>query len=465
MRPYAKCTLLLGAAIIATSAAALPADVAERAEHRALSFVAEMSRLMSSSWTTGASRTPKAAMTSQVAVEEPVTKPAKPGRKPRAAPQPPATVVVTSRRYPSYMPMTGLLPPKHEFYVLCEESIEAGREVLTDGKKLPWGNYSGGGVEMVYEARADDGSPCVYNFAPWTPTMGSGRNAWPSGSQFHWKSSERGVRVTFRTDSDWATLRFRPGKSEGKRFHFEVTDFDLDFHGAIQPHGALWLESYPTASEGGLSSLVVRNSRVTGGKNALFVPSGASMLYVEDSEIGRNVGRHVDQQHPVYLNGTLVAHFKDTLVFGDHAVPSAGGHILKLKSALRLLENVTLDNGGGLAVPTDRPLADFSGHGWTWSENLNLIRRASPGSTRPTMVDVRRDRYLSGRMKGPWPDAKGFTMPTELGDCSGDVADQVYLHVFKDTVTSSEVKEPNVFRMAGLVDVEFEGIHPRTSHA
>ncbi len=363
------------------------------------------------------------------------------------------------------MPVADLIAPVLTANVLCDESIAAGKEVLAGGSDLPSNDYSRGGVHMIYEARDDAGKPCVYPFVPWMPRPGSGKNAWETGSQFVWRSSEAGTRVTFKSDSQWAAMNFKTGQSDGKRYHMEVVDLDLDFTGSVQPSGALWFQSYPDGASGGLSSLVIRNSRITGGKNALFAPSGAIMIYAEDSEIGRNLGINIDQEHAIYLNGVLTSHFKDTLIFGQRASSGAGGHILKAKSAVRILENVTLDNGGGVLDPTNRPLGDFSGFGWTWSDGLNLIRRAPTGDYRPVLVDMRRDYYFGKRLNLPWSTAAGWEMPTAPGDCSGNVANDVYLHVFRDTVVNSEVSEESVFRMSGVVDIKHSGIHGKTSHA
>ena len=391
-----------------------------------------------------------------------------PGPVPAPVPTPaPAPAPQPIGDYPFYMPMGDLLPFKHERLVLCEESNAVGDEVFADG--LGWyangQGYSQGGVHHTFEARDDNGQPCVYNFAPSLPRPGGGGNAWESGSQFRLDSSEPGTRVRFSTDDEWATVTLNAGPNDGKRIHLEIVDLDLDFTGNVQPSGSVWFQAYPSASSGGLASLVIRNSRITGGKNALFSPSGAIMIFVENSDIGRNLGRNIDQEHSVYLNGTLTAHFRDSLIFGQRASSGAGGHILKAKSAIRILENVTLDNGGGVLDPTNRPLADFSSWGWTWSDGLNLVRRQPSGAYRPALVDIRRDQYFGKRLDLPWPTAEGWTLGMEPGDCDTPMPlSSMYLHVFQNTAVESEIPEDSVFRMNGAVETAFEGIHARTAY-
>ena len=368
--------------------------------------------------------------------------------------------------YPHYMPVDTLLAPVLTINVLCDESIAAGDEVVAAGNKIPANGYSGGGVHLIYEAKNDQGDQCVYPFGPWSPKKGVGSNDWPSGSQFVWRSSEPGEQVKFQSDNQWASLNFNPGASDGQRYHMEVIDFDLDYTANVQPSGSIWFQHYPSASSGGLGTLVIRNSRVVGGKNALFAPSGSTMIYVEDSEIGRNVGEHYDQHHAIYINGILSAHFKDTLVFGQNGSIAASGHQLKVKSALRIFENVTLDNGGGRGKTSDRALADLSSFGWTWSENLHLIRRQPDGKRLGyvPLVDMRRDKYVGGdKMNVPYADASEWEMPVDPGEC--DLPwDDLYVHVFRSTAVKSVLEEDGVFMMSGVVDTKYDGIHPKSPY-
>lgn len=352
--------------------------------------------------------------------------------------------------YPFYMDMTGLRPPEVVLHVRCDESIAAGKHVFADGEKAPWNNYSKGGVEIVYQAFDDTGAPCVYPFAPWTPTRGGGANEWPDGSQFIYRSAVPGHRVTFRSDSQWAKMHFKPYKFDDRRFHFEISDIELDFPGAVNAMGALHLEAVPTQEA--LLTAVVRRSRLTGGRNALFAPSGQTMVYVEDSQIGINVGDSVEQEHAIYLNGLLSAHFVDSTVFGQKAKGIYGGHQLKNKSYLTILENVTLDNSGGTADPSNRPLYDGSAWGFTWASGLELVRQQTSGATREMLIDLRRDHYQTySGAQVPWDNAAGWEMPSD--DCSGDVAGEVYLHVFHDTKVDSFQAEEDVLRIDGAFDM------------
>ena len=350
--------------------------------------------------------------------------------------------------------MSGLLAPKHVLHVLCDESVAAGEEVLAEGEKLPWNSYSAGGVEMIYEAKNDAGEACVYNFAPWHPRKGSGKNAWPSGSQFIYRSSEPGTQVTFRTKSDWSSLSIKAGPHDGKRYHYEVKDVALDFPEAGQPMGALHLEAFADPASGGLMTAVLRRVSIRGGKNALFLPGGATMLYIEDSDIGGNIGGHVDQQHSTYINGIISTHMVNTKWWGQRASGAYGGHQLKDKAYLRIYEDVSVTNVPDQGDPSTMPLNDITAFGFTWSKGLKLDRvkpNSSERRTRDALVDIRTSLLYTPAEQIPYAPGlndSDWTMPMARGEAIPDgLAQNVYLHVFHDTEVNSYREEPYVFRL------------------
>lgn len=380
-----------------------------------------------------------------------------PEPEPEPAPLPEPAPVTRADGLPFYFPPTDdLLPPTRTLHVRCDESIAAGKNVLAEGESFPWERYSRGGIEMIYEARDDAGEPCVYPFTPWTPRIGAGANDWPDGSQFIWRSDEPGTQVTFRHDGEWARLAFQPWTVTG-RMHVELSDIAIDFPKAVQAMGALHLEAVP--KDEGLLTVVIRRSNLTGGKNPLFIPSGRTMVYIEDSEIGANVGTNVDQEHGTYINGILSLHAVDSTWFGQKASGSFGGHQLKNYAYLTILENVTLDNGGGRGAASNRPLYDGSSYGFTWVDGLTLIRRSTE-DPRDTLVDLRPAHYHKGRERGrneadgevelPWLKVGDWRMPED--DCPTSAVDQVYLHVFRDVDVESFRREPHAVLMQSVYE-------------
>lgn len=360
--------------------------------------------------------------------------------------------------YPFYMDMEGLLPPRITLHVRCDESMAAGKHVLAEGEKFPWSGYSRGGIELVYQAFDDTGAPCVYPFAPWSPTRGPGDNDWPDGSQFIYRSAVPGHRVVFRSEGEWARLHFKPWSLNERRFHFEMRDIELDFRKAVQAMGALHLEAVPDQTS--LLSVVIRRSRLTGAKNAMFIPSGRTMVYIEDSQIGANVGTNVDQEHSTYVNGILSFHAVDSIWFGQKASGSYGGHQLKNYSYLTVLEDVTLDSGGGKGAASNRPLYDGSSYGFTWMNGLTLVRQEAE-QPREALIDLRDGHYHKGRKRGrneadgvvelPWLKVDDWRMPVS-DPCSTEAINQTYLHVFRDVTVESFRQEPFVARLNGVYD-------------
>jgi hypothetical protein len=298
-----------------------------------------------------------------------------------------------------------------------------------------------GGYEFVYEARDGAGQPCVYPFAPYQPDI-TGNLA---GTQYIFRSSIPGERVTFRTGNEWATINMRAHEMGRNRIHFEMRDIELDFPGAIQPMGALHLETYGGAKPG-LFTAVVRRSRIFGGKNAIFAPGGETMLYIEDSDITGNVGTNADQEHSTYINGTLVSHFRNVSWRGQQGWSNvASGHQIKDKAYLRIYENVTVSNAPGRGSPSAMPLIDASAFGFTWSNNLQVQRVRPLQEPRDALVDLRSEILYGNPEHYPWPviATPDWRMPSAaLG-----ALDQVYLSVFFNTSVASFRPEPYVFAL------------------
>jgi hypothetical protein len=344
-------------------------------------------------------------------------------------------------RYPFYMPMGGLRPPAIRLRIRCDASRAAGKEVYDgrDGASL-YGRAEGG-FEFVYDALDRAGQPCVYPFAPWLPQIVGSLQ----GTQYILRSSIPGRQITFRSADQWATVDLRLLDFGAQRVHFEMRDVALDFPGAIQPMGALHLEAFGGVRPG-LFTAVVRRSRIYGGKNAIFVPAGQTMLYIEDSDIAGNVGTNVDQEHTTYINGTLVSHFRNSSWHGQRALQNiASGHQLKDKAYLRIYENVTVSNQPTGSTPSAMPLIDASAYGFTWSDNLHLRRVAPAQAPREGLVDLRSEIIYGAPANYPWNPlaAPGWRMPAN----PLTALDKVYLSVFLNTSVESFRAEPFVFAL------------------
>lgn len=343
--------------------------------------------------------------------------------------------------YPFYMPMNGLHRPATRLFVKCDASRAAGKEVYQgrDGDSL-YGRAEGG-FEFVYEALDGAGKPCVYPFAPWMPDIVGSLQ----GTQYILRSSMPGHRVTFRTGDDWAKVNLRLFEVGAQRVHFEMRDIELDFPAANQPMGALHLEVVDTARPG-LFTAVVRRSKIFGGKNAIFVPSGEIMLYVEDSEIAGNVGTNADQEHATYINGTLVSHFRHSTWRGQRAWEnSASGHQIKDKAYLRIYEDVTVANTPNGAPPSAMPLVDISAFGFTWANGLHIKRQLSAQEPREGLVDLRTEIAYGPPDHYPWnllvdPDWRMPAAPLTA-------LDKVYVSAFFNTTVESFRPEPFVFAL------------------
>ncbi len=343
--------------------------------------------------------------------------------------------------YPSYMPMQGLRRPANRFFVKCDASQAAGREVYQGNDVVSLYGRAEGGLEFIYEARDRAGRPCVYPFAPSLPDIVGNLD----GTQYIFRSSIPGERVTFRSGDQWAVLRMRALEMGRSRIHFEMRDIELDFPGAIQPMGALHLETFGGAPPG-LFTAVIRRSRLFGGKNAIFVPSGETMLYAEDSEIEGNVGTNNDQEHSTYINGTLVSHFRNVSWKGQLGWSNiASGHQLKDKAYLRIYENVRVSNAPGRGSPSAMPLIDATSFGFTWANNLRIDRVAPLQEPRDALVDLRSEILYGNPQHYPWPviaTSEWRMPPAALGSL-----DEVYLSVFFNTEVHSFRTEPYVFAL------------------
>ncbi|WP_298166150.1 hypothetical protein [Novosphingobium sp.] len=366
--------------------------------------------------------------------------------------------------YPSYMPMQGLRRPANRFFVKCDASQAAGREVYQGNDLASLYGRAEGGLEFIYEARDRAGRPCVYPFAPSLPDIVGNLD----GTQYIFRSSIPGERVTFRSGDQWAVLRLRALEMGRSRIHFEMRDIELDFPGAIQPMGALHLETFGGAPPG-LFTAVIRRSRLFGGKNAIFVPSGETMLYAEDSEIEGNVGTNNDQEHSTYINGTLVSHFRNVSWKGQLGWSNiASGHQLKDKAYLRIYENVRVSNAPGRGSPSAMPLIDATSFGFTWANNLRIDRVAPLQEPRDALVDLRSEILYGNPQHYPWPviaTSEWRMPPAALG-----ALDQVYLSVFFNTEVHSFRTEPYVFALRpwgrgftpGTATIAGEGLTTRT---
>lgn len=343
--------------------------------------------------------------------------------------------------YPFYMPMTGLHRPAIKLFVKCDASRAAGREVYAGRDAASLYGRAEGGFEFVYEALDRTGQPCVYPFAPWMPQI-----AGPlQGTVYILRSSVPGRRVTFRTGDEWATIDMRLFDIGQQRIHFEMNDIELDFPGAIQAKGALHLEAFGGAKPG-LFTAVIRRSRIYGGKNALFVPGGQTMLYITDSDLAGNVGTNVDQEHTTYINGTLVSHFRNSVWHGQRAWQNvASGHQLKDKAYLRIYENVTVSNVPTGSTPSAMPLIDVSSFGFTWANNLRLERVSPAQAPRDGLVDLRSEILYGTPGSYPWNVLVNPAWRMPANPLSA--LDSVYLSVFLNTTVDSFRNEPFVFAL------------------
>ncbi|MBN8500117.1 MAG: hypothetical protein J0M19_03070 [Sphingomonadales bacterium] len=364
----------------------------------------------------------------------------------KLAPQPSAPVSVVappiaSGSYPFYMPMQGLRRPAARLFVRCEASRRAGQEVYAAPGKDPLGGRAEGGFEIVFEATDAAGRPCVYPFSPWMPQIVGSLQ----GTQFILRSSVPGRRVTFRTNDAWANINLRLFDFGRQRVHFEMSDIEFDFPGSIQPKGVVNIEGFGGVAPG-LFSIVIRRSKIFGGKNALFVPSGQTMLYVEDSEFAGNVGTNVDQEHTSYINGVLVSHLRNSVWYGQRAAGNqASGHQLKDKAYLRIYEDVSVTNTPNGGPPSAMPLLDLSAFGFTWTNNLRMKRLQPEQTVRDTMVDLRTEILYGDPKIYPWNVLAGGNWRMPAAPLAA--LDQVYLSVFHNTVADSFRIEPYVFSL------------------
>ena len=360
------------------------------------------------------------------------------------APAPPIKPVappIASGSYPFYMPMQGLRRPANRLFVKCEASRAAGREVYANNARDALGGRAEGGFEIVFEAADSAGNPCVYPFAPWLPQIVGNLN----GTQYLIRSSIAGRRVTFRSNDQWATINLRLFDFGRSRVHFELSDIELDFPGAIQPKGALNIEGFGGTAPG-LFTAVIRRAKIFGGKNSLFVPSGQTMLYVEDSEFAGNVGTNTDQEHSTYINGILVSHLRNSVWRGQRAWQNqSSGHQLKDKAYLRIYEDVTVSNTPNGGPPSAMPPLDLSSFGFTWSNNLRIVRLPSQQTVRDTLVDLRAEIMYGNPANYPWPVTidRNWRMPA----APLNALDKVYLSVFFNTQVESFRTEPFVFAL------------------
>lgn len=367
--------------------------------------------------------------------DEQAAQPADRSRASSASPQ------ELDRRYPFYMPMERLRQPAVTLRIKCDASRAAGREVYEGRSAETLGGRVEGGYEFVYEARDGAGRPCVYPFAPWLPQIVGGLD----GTQYIFRSSIPGEQITFRTADQWASINLRLFDVGRQRMHFEMRDIALDFPQAVQARGAVHLEITGTQPPG-LLSAVIRRSAIFGGKNALFLTGGQTMLYIEDSDITGNVGDNTDQEHSTYINGTLVSHFRNSSWSGQKGwVDIASGHQLKDKAYLRIYENVTVSNVPKATTPSAMPLIDATALGFTWSNNLHIHRVRPQQKPRDALVDLRTSIFYGAGQDYPWDVMANANWRMPASPLSA--LDRVYLSVFQNTTVDSFRTEPYVFAL------------------
>lgn len=335
--------------------------------------------------------TVNAARRARYAIEQ-LTRPVEPAPEPEPEPGPqplPEPEPAPSGfAIPAYFPMESLRPVETVLHVLCDESMAAGKHLLAAGEQFPWQDYVGtGGVEVIYEATDDAGRACVYPFAPWQPRRGGGSNEWADGEQFIWRTDQPGKQVTFRSGGAWDAFHFKSGNLAA-RLHVEVHDFVLDFPRSIQMMGALWIEAFPRWDSEGLVTVAIDNTKVRGGKNAVFLPGGRTMLYAHGLDILGNVGTNTETEHGTYINGALLTHFENSSWTGQLANGVDGGHQLKNKALIQIYEDVSVDNRAGASDPSNRVLMDLIGYGYVWAEDVSLTRVA-PAVPREGLIHLR----------------------------------------------------------------------------
>jgi hypothetical protein len=342
-------------------------------------------------------------------------------------------------RYPFYMPMGTLVSPKIKLFIKCDASRVAGREIYAGRDAASLYGRAEGGFEFVYEAFDEGGHPCVYPFAPWLPQIVGSLDR----TQYIIRSSIPGQRVTFRTADPWATIDLRLFEIGRQRIHFEMRDVDLDFFKSVMPMGALHLEA-SGGTRPGLFTTVIRRSKIFGGKNAIFVPGGQTMIYIEDSDIVGNLGGNVDQEHTTYINGILVSHFRNSIWRGQLGWKDiASGHQLKDKAYLRVYENVTVSNQPNSGMPSAMPLIDASALGFTWSNNLRLKRLAPAQPPRDGLFDLRSEILYGAPENYPWNVLVNNTW--RMPKLPLSALQDVYLSVFFNTSVESFRSEPYIF--------------------
>lgn len=372
--------------------------------------------------------------------------------------------------YPFYLPMDGLLPVRQTILLDCRRSNAAGEYRTRRGRPADFGAGPHGSYEIIFEAFEERG--CVFTDIGFPVPPREGRDDYRDGAQIIYRSSVPGSPAKIVSGNMWHNIHLKvPHRLLAGRFHIELRDIDFEATSRkTQKKGALQWEVYPPADSGKLATLVVRRSSFQGQKNGLFATTGASMLYAEDSQFGRNLGKNVGQVHAAYVNALISSHFRNVRFYGARAGGRRGGHQLKDKSILRILEDVTLDNRGSDADPSPMPLADFTAWGWTWSDGLTLIRERPARERPPTLIDLRRRYYADGRrLSLPWPSAEGFEMPFAPGEC-GPLPEGVYLHVFRGTKVASYNREPFIVRNQGTWATSFDpkgygGVEPANSYS
>lgn len=353
--------------------------------------------------------------------------------------QTPPVIAPQEGAYPAYMPMQGLRAPAVKLFVKCDASRAAGKEVYAGRSADSLYGRVEGGYEFVYEALDGAGKPCVYPFSPWLPQIVGSLDR----TQFLLRSSMPGHAVTFSTNDEWAGIDLKVYDIGRQRVHFEMADINLDFVNAKQAKGGLQLEAFGGENPG-LFTAVIRRSRIFGGKNAVFVPTGQTMLYIEDSDIAGNVSTSADQEHTTYINGILVSHLRNSIWRGQRGWSNvASGHQLKDKAYLRIYENVTVANQPNGAPPSAMPLIDALAYGFTWSNGLKLRRLAPEQAVREGLVDLRTENTYAPPASYPWNVLAnpGWTMPQN----PLSVLDKIYLSVFLNTTVQSYRTEPYIF--------------------
>ena len=118
---------------------------------------------------------------------------------------------------------------------------------------------------------------------------------------------------------------------------------------------------------------------------------------------------------------------------------------MKDKAYLRIYENVTVSNRPDRSTPSAMPLIDASAFGFTWANNLRLVRLKPAQNPREGLIDLRSEIVYGQPGNYPWSLLAGpaWRMPAN----PLTALDKVYLSVFFNTRVESFRPEPFVIAL------------------